>query len=113
MDSEAPTARIQTIWLNTGSRVDIWRTGGRKHREDGPAFVQRDRHGRVVEEVWFRSGERHRLDGPARVTHRGDGSIHSEAWYYEGALVTPEFIHDLAEGTPDSWARVWHGMGEE
>ncbi len=47
---------------------------GRVHREEGPAFIERDRKtDRVWREEYYRHGQRHREEGPAIIWYGAEG----------------------------------------
>lgn len=51
---------------------------GRRHREDGPAYVD------AKSERWYKHGLLHREDGPAFIKKNEDGTTAEESYYYEG-----------------------------
>jgi len=55
---------------------------GIRHREDGPAIVERRPDG-SFREVYYRNGKLDRQDGPAIVEHTADGLIREE-YYHDG-----------------------------
>ncbi|MDD9911210.1 MAG: hypothetical protein OXR62_16200 [Ahrensia sp.] len=63
--------------------------GNQLHREDGPAWIERDRlTGRETTEWWYQNGLRHREDGPA-VLEKTDrtGITTLEEHWQEGELI--------------------------
>jgi hypothetical protein len=57
-----------------------WRLNGKRHREDGPAYVQSDGY-----KAWFLNGLYHREDGPAITYENGD-----HEWWFNGVEYTEE-----------------------
>lgn len=79
---------------------DTWYKNGKKHRDDGPAYIYRMRdwikwfqgtnkytHEEDIEE-WYTHGELHRIDGPASIKRSCIEDIKSttEEWYIQGKL---------------------------
>ncbi len=58
--------------------VEEWWINGKKHRLDGPAYINKA-NGVTT---WFLDGNRHRIDGPAHVNTKKD----IESWYINGKL---------------------------
>lgn len=68
-----------------------WRKDGKRHRADGPAYIERDAvTGTVTHEEWWTGGKLDRTDGPA-FTLRDDqtGTVIREEWYKDGHQIEP------------------------
>jgi hypothetical protein len=62
---------------------------GALDRADGPAFIERDlATGETTWEKWLKNGERHREGGPAAIERQSDGST-TEKWYIKGEEYHP------------------------
>jgi hypothetical protein len=58
---------------------------GRLHRADGPAIIWRAAAtGNILCEAWFRDGKADRQDGPAFIEHDGAGGVIQEEWWKDG-----------------------------
>jgi len=62
-----------------------WWLNGKYHREDGPAFENKDGY-----KGWYLNGDRHREDGPAIENEDG-----SKEWWLNDEEVHPEALVDL------------------
>jgi len=78
-----------TIALPGGtSWLAYWYSGEMRHRDNGPASIERDRDGSIRLE-WYRHGMRHRTDGPAVVDLApGEVHIHTEWWIDDTLMST-------------------------
>jgi len=65
---------------------EVWRVGDKRHRIDGPAYVQYHPDGTVEYEAWLVDGKPHRIDGPAHVWYHSDGTVEHETWVVDGKL---------------------------
>ena len=69
-----------------GSIVETYWRDGEKHREDGPAEIERWADGTVIESYW-QNGQRHRLAkdghyvGPALIVRRANGRETEESYW--------------------------------
>jgi len=63
----------KAIWFCSNGTKE-WFLNGKRHREDGPAHIERD-----GTKYWFLNGKLHREDGPA--IERSDGT---KQWWLEG-----------------------------
>ena len=70
--------RIKNI--DDSSTVETYTRGGKRHREDGPARIERRADGVVVLEAYWRNGEMHRADGPALIERYADGAVIESYW---------------------------------
>jgi len=75
---------VHVVPLPDGGQREEWQVGGRHHRTDGPAWVERNAAGVVVHEEWWVEGRRHRLDGPAVVWRNDAGVVVREEWFVDG-----------------------------
>jgi len=72
---------------------------GKRHREDGPAFVSYDyKTGSIVEvEAYYINGKHHREDGPAIIYYDEDGNIeYKEYWLNHKHLTEQEWFNQLS-----------------
>ncbi len=81
-----PTRIKQETFGLGGRKVmrEIWRHGLDKHRDDGPALIERDLEtGIITNEIWFRQGQTHRAgDLPAQIQRDPfTGTIIAEEWW--------------------------------
>ena len=103
---ESASEHKQTVHPD-GTVVEWWYRNGRRHREDGPAYVERHPDGTIVER-WYRNDELHREDGPAYVRRSPDGAV-IEQWYRNNKLHRedgPAYVKRHPDGTVvESWHR--------
>jgi hypothetical protein len=87
LPTTVPTVNY-TIDLSSNSVISETFTtgGGILHREDGPAFLEYDKNGNIIEQVYYLSGRVHRdpKDGPASIwSTPGDPDIITEGYCSE------------------------------
>jgi hypothetical protein len=81
---EGPTRRYRDP---AGRIVWEWQSDSVKHREDGPAHIERNaQSGIIVHEEWWSNGQRHRTDGGPALVLRDSltGQILFEEWWLNG-----------------------------
>jgi hypothetical protein len=81
-----------------GNGVQVWYLNGKRHREDGPAWIGQDGY-----QEWWMNDQLHRQDGPALIDGRG----HQEYWLH-GEL------HRL-DGPANIWEdgiQEWYANGQ-
>lgn len=83
---------------NGTTREERYYRDGDLHREDGPAWLQRDCDATTTE-VYFHNGKRHREDGPAYIERHADGSG-VEQYYRNGEFVKTEVLALLTDIIP-------------
>lgn len=87
MKSSGVYRYIKEEYPNRELIVEEYFHNGKRHRDDGPAFI---RHvgGKVVEEIYYRYGKRHREDGPALIerSYPGSNVISREEYYRDDKL---------------------------
>ncbi len=68
--------------------ISYWEDEGvrRRHREDGPAYIEFDEFGNRIEEWWYTHGLLHREDGPARIVFDEFGNRIQEWWHNSGRI---------------------------
>jgi hypothetical protein len=71
---------------------------GRRHREDGPAYIQYFQDGNIDYLSYEKNGKRHRLDGPAEVLNDRNGNTHEERYYIHGKSYTKEEFDEYVKG---------------
>ena len=71
--------------VDKSGRSEKWLLNDKLHREDGPAWIEYDKNGKVVEERWYLNGIRHRENGPAYIKYKG-GAVLQEQWVINGDL---------------------------
>jgi len=69
-----------------GSIVETYWRDGEKHREDGPAEIERRADGSVSESYWH-DGKKHRENGPAEIVRSADGTVIRESYWRNGAAM--------------------------
>ena len=103
---ESASEHNQTV-LSNGTVIEEWHRNDVRHREDGPAYVERRPDGTVIE-WWCRNDKRHREDGPAWVERYPDGTV-LEEWYRDGVLHRvdgPAYVERRPDGTvSEEWCR--------
>jgi hypothetical protein len=91
--------------------TEEYSVNGRRHREDGPAYIY-ERKGIVLAEEYYKDGKRHRDDGPAVISRRDDGSIQREEYWCEGKLDRTDgaaIILYTLDGITVASKEYWHG----
>jgi antitoxin component YwqK of YwqJK toxin-antitoxin module len=61
-----------------------WWEGVGVHRENGPAFCEWYKSGRIKREEWYINSEHHRVDGPAVLKQYRSGKIKCKEYYIRG-----------------------------
>jgi len=95
-----PASKHKQTVRTDGTVIEEWYEDGERHREDGPARVERHPDGTVVEE-WCRNDKRHREGGPAYVRRSPDGTV-AEWWYRNDKLHReggPAYVRRSPDGT--------------
>jgi hypothetical protein len=65
---------------NRSKAYEEWSKDGKRHREDGPAYIWYNLDGTKAFEKWHKDGEYHREDGPALISYFDNGSKEYEYW---------------------------------
>lgn len=70
---------------NNTIKILAWFQDGKKHKEDGPAFIYY-KNGIEYCTEWYQLGLRHRTDGPAYIRCNSEAKyeIKYEAWFIQG-----------------------------
>lgn len=93
-----------------GKIVDRWYSGGKKHRDEGPAETLYYSNGNKKAEYWYRNGEQHREDGPAWIWYYENGNKQFERWFRHDRhhrVGRPAMIEYYANGNikEEDWCR--------
>jgi hypothetical protein len=90
LPEEIYTVKIRRCAVTGVAWIEQWAKDGLPHREDGPAFIQRDPvTGVIVQETWVRNNEPDRDDGPADILRKPDGRVYYSAWWRKGEKIAP------------------------
>ena len=76
--------------------MEWWYLDGKKHREDGPAWIVYYPNGQVQTEQWWLDGQGHREDGPAWIEYSKEGQVEIDTWYLDGQQYTDPQLFRLA-----------------
>lgn len=84
---------------------------GKRHRDNGYAWLVADKDGNAVEEEWHQHGILHRVDGPARTKVEFDGT-HLEQYFQHGKLHREDGPAIIAKHPSSGFSREeWHKDG--
>ena len=73
--------RIRTKIYYSGPEIDdTW------HRVDGPAYMQYNTEGILIEAAYYVDDILHRIDGPAIIDYHNNGNISSERYIVDSTL---------------------------
>ena len=81
---QAQPEKSVTYYTDGSIRYEEWYRNGKRHREDGPAWIRYLPDGSVAYDTWYQNGKRHREDGPAFIRYYPNGFGESEEWYWYG-----------------------------
>ncbi len=92
--------------LPNGSSNEEWYQNGRKHREGGPAHTEINDKG-VKEIEWYVEGKRHREDGPATLKTASNGKILLESWWKNDVRHRDDGPSSIEKGLDGSSKEEW------
>lgn len=68
----------------------IWYRHGIRHRDgDLPAYIADTETGRVFIEGYYKDGKKHRENGPAYIVYSPDGTANTKQWYLNDTRCEP------------------------
>ena len=91
---QLPDGRSRTIYYRDLPEIDAGYIkrheycdkDGKLHREDGPAFIECNRHGIIILQRYHQNGELHREDGPAIISCDENGQPIWQDYFLHGKI---------------------------
>ena len=75
-----------TYYSNGKIQYEDYFLNGKRHRENGPAFIFYYKNGKIYFEHYFLNGKCHRENGPAYIEYYEDGKIDYEDYYLNNVI---------------------------
>lgn len=87
---------------------EVWtaqfKTDGKLHRTDGPAWIQNVRNKRIARH-WYQNGKKHRENGPCyEIIDCETGEILVQAWFENGVPHRADGPQEVRDGKAVVWA---------
>ena len=71
-------------YVNGNKKYEGYYKDGRRHRQDGAAWIWYHKNGYKWFEGYYKDGKWHREDGPAIVGYDENGKIKEQRWFKDG-----------------------------
>ena len=57
---------------------------GKRHNDNGPAYIEYDKNGNVQYKSWYINGKRHNENSPSHISYYEKGNVKYKEWYING-----------------------------